>query len=94
MDLCTEDPLIGMQMSMQTSESPNMATATPIGSPRAQTPQKQRAGLLKLDSQPSAATSRPSSLRARRGRSLPGVVSSHSGHLRGIGPLTSNLQGS
>jgi hypothetical protein len=54
----------------QTSESPNMATAAPLGSPRAQTPQKQHAGLLKLDAQPSAASSRPP-LRARRGRSLP-----------------------
>ncbi len=36
-----------------------MATATPLGSPRAQTPQKQHAGLLKLNAQPSAASSRP-----------------------------------
>ena len=43
----------------QTSESPNMATATPLGPPGAQTPQKQHAGLLKLDAQPSAASSRP-----------------------------------
>jgi hypothetical protein len=34
-----------------------MATATPLGPPRAQTPQKQHAGLLKLDAQPSAASS-------------------------------------
>jgi hypothetical protein len=32
-----------------------MATATPLGPPGAQTPQKQHAGLLKLDAQPSAA---------------------------------------
>ena len=33
---------------------PNMTTATPLGPPGAQTPQKQHAGLLKLDAQPSA----------------------------------------
>jgi hypothetical protein len=33
----------------QTSESPNMATATPLGPPGAQTAQKQHAGLLELD---------------------------------------------
>ena len=35
----------------QTSVS-NMAAATPLGPPRAQTAQKQHAGLLKLDAQP------------------------------------------
>jgi|GEM_PF-4163255 len=35
-----------------------MATATPLGPLLAQTPQKQHAGLLKLDAQPSAASSR------------------------------------
>jgi hypothetical protein len=35
-----------------------MATATPVG-PEAQTPQKQHAGLLELDAQPSAASIRP-----------------------------------
>jgi len=58
-------------MSMpQTGESPNMATATPLGPPRAQAAQKQHVGLLKLDAQPSAASNRPPP-RARRGRSLP-----------------------
>jgi hypothetical protein len=47
------------QMSMpKTSESPNMATATPRPA-GAQTPQNQHAGLLKLDAQPSAASIRP-----------------------------------
>ena len=53
------DDLISAAEHAQTSESPNMATATPLGPPRAQTPQKQHAGLLKLDAQPSAASSRP-----------------------------------
>jgi hypothetical protein len=70
-----------------------MATDTPLGSPRAQTPQKQHAGLLKLDAQPSAASSRPPGERGAEGLFL-GVASSHSGHLRGIGPRISNLQGS
>ena len=34
---------------------PNMATATPLGSPRPQTAQEQHAGSLKVDAQPSAA---------------------------------------
>jgi len=43
------------QMSMPKPVCPNMATATPLGPPGAQTAQKQHAGLLKLDAQPSAA---------------------------------------
>jgi hypothetical protein len=43
----------------QTSESPNMATAAPPARPGAQTLQKQHAGLLELDAQPSAASIRP-----------------------------------
>ena len=45
-----------------------MATATPLGPPRAQreTPQKQHAGLLKLDAQPSAASIRPPESVARK----------------------------
>ena len=43
------------QMSMPKQMWPNMATATPLGLPGAQTAQKQRAGLLKPDAQPSAA---------------------------------------
>src|SRR5580704_18542375 len=34
---------------------PNMATATPLGSPGPQTAQKQHAGSLEVDAQPSAA---------------------------------------
>ena len=34
---------------------PNMATATALGPPEAETAQRQHAGLLKLDAQPSAA---------------------------------------
>ena len=39
-------------MSMPKPVGPNMATATPLGPPGAQTAQKQYAGLLKLDAQP------------------------------------------
>jgi hypothetical protein len=35
-----------------------MATSTPLGPPRAQTAQKQHAGLLELDAQPSGASIR------------------------------------
>jgi hypothetical protein len=42
-------------MSMPKPVCPNMATTIPLGPPRAQTPQKQHGGLLKLDAQPSAA---------------------------------------
>jgi hypothetical protein len=43
------------QMSMPKPVCPNMATATALGPPGAQAAQKQHAGLLKLDAQPSAA---------------------------------------
>ena len=61
-------PLLG-QMSMPKPVSRNMATAAPLGPPGAQTAQKQHAGLLELDAQPSP----PESVfpRARHGRSLP-----------------------
>jgi hypothetical protein len=45
-------------MSMPKPVGPNMATATPLGPPRAQTAQKQHAGLLELDAQPSVASIR------------------------------------
>ena len=45
---------------------PNMATATPLGPPGAQTAQKQHAGSLKLDAQPSAARIRPPEGAARK----------------------------
>ena len=43
------------QMSMPKPVCPNMATATPLGPPGAQTAQKQYAGSLEVDAQPSAA---------------------------------------
>jgi hypothetical protein len=42
------------QMSMPRTVRPNTATATPLGSPGAQTAQKQHAGSLEADAQPSA----------------------------------------
>jgi hypothetical protein len=57
------------QMSMPKPVCPNMATATALGPPGAETAQKQYAGLLELDAQPSAAES--VFPRARHGRSLP-----------------------
>jgi len=42
-------------MSMPKPVCPNMATATPLGPPGAQTAQKQYAGSLEVDAQPSAA---------------------------------------
>ena len=45
---------------------PDMATATPLGPPEAQTPQKQHIGLLELDAQPSAASIRLPEGAARR----------------------------
>jgi hypothetical protein len=43
------------QMSMPKPVCPNMATAPALGPPEAETAQRQHAGLLKLDAQPSAA---------------------------------------
>ena len=45
-------------MSMSKPVGPDMATATPLGPPRAQTAQEQHAGLLELDAQPSVASIR------------------------------------
>jgi hypothetical protein len=67
----------------QTSESPNMATATPAaaGGPDAAEATRR---VLELDAQPSAASIRPP--REGGAESLcQGMASSHSGHLRGIG---------
>ena len=44
-----------MQMSVPKPPCPNMATATPLGPPGPQTAQKQYAGSLEVDAQPSAA---------------------------------------
>jgi hypothetical protein len=46
------------QMSMPKPVCPNMATATPLGPAGVQTAQKQYAGSLELDAQPSAASIR------------------------------------
>src|SRR5262249_31146680 len=48
-----------MQMSMSNPVGPNMATARTLGPPRVQTAQKQHAGLLEPDAQPSVASIRP-----------------------------------
>ena len=67
-----------------------MATATPLGPPGAQTAQKQYAGSLEVDAQPSAA--RIHLPEGADGLCL-GAASLHSGHLRGIGPRTGDLEG-
>ena len=79
-------------MSMPKPVCPNMATATPLGPPGAQTAQKQYAGSLEADAQPSAARIHLPEGAARK-VSAPGAASSHSGHLRGTGPRTGNLEG-
>ena len=53
---------------MSEPAGPNMPTATPLGPPRAQITQKQHAGLLELDTQPSVA-----SIRLPEGRSTEGL---------------------
>ena len=53
--LVPHDHLHIKQMSMPKPVCPNMATATPLGSPGPQTAQKQHAGSLEVDAQPSAA---------------------------------------
>jgi hypothetical protein len=64
-------------MSMPKPVCPNMATATLSALWGPQTPQKQHAGLLELDAQPSAASSRPPSERGAEGLCL-GMAGSHS----------------
>ena len=54
------------QMSMPKPVCPNMATATPLGPPGPQTAQKQHAGSLEPDAQPSAARIRPPEGAARK----------------------------
>jgi hypothetical protein len=76
------------QMSMSKPVGPNMATATPLGPPRAQIAQKQHAGLLELDAQPSATSIRL----PHRGRSAVGLcpgagaASSHPDTYEASGP--------
>ena len=62
-----------------------MTTATPLGLPGPQTTQKQYAGPLEVDAQPSAARIRLPEGAGAEGLCL-GAASSHSGHLRGNGP--------
>ena len=54
------------QMSMPIPVCSNMATVSALGPPGAETAQKQHAGLLKLDAQPSAARIRPPEGAARK----------------------------
>jgi hypothetical protein len=61
----TQRPKFGM--SIPKPACPNMAAATPLGPPGAQTSHKQHAGLLELDAQPSRQN--PSS----RGRGTEGL---------------------
>ena len=77
---------------VQTS-GPNMATATPLGPPRAQTAQK-NAGLLELDAQPSVASIRLPEGAAPKVSAQCRCGELTSGHLHGIGPRTRNLEGS
>ena len=72
-------------MSVPKPVCPNMATATPLGPPGPQTAQKQHAGSLEVNAQPSAARIRLPEGRGTEGLCL-GAASLHSGHLRGIRP--------
>ena len=51
-----------MQMSTSKPVGSDMATATPLGPPRAQTAQEQHAGLLELDAQPAVPVARSEGL--------------------------------
>ena len=76
---------LSSQMSMPKPVCPNMATATALGPPGAETAQKQHAGLLKLDAQPSAARIRlPEGATRKVSASVQRACIP--GHLRGIGP--------
>lgn len=50
---------VNTQMSMPKTSVPEHGDHHSLGPPGTQTPQKQHAGLLELDAQPSAASSRP-----------------------------------
>ena len=66
---------------------PNMATATPLGPPRAQTAQEQHAGLLKLDAQPSVASIRlPEGAAPKASAPGAGAASSHPDTYAASGP--------
>ena len=88
----TGKALISADEHAQTSVS-NMATATPLGPPGPQTAQKQHAGSLEVDAQPSAArihlpegAARTVSASVRRAY-IPGTSAAS-------GPRTGNLEGS
>ena len=80
-------------MSMPKPVGPNMATATALGPPGAQTAQEQHAGLLELDAQPSATRIR---LPEGAARKVSATVrrACIPGHLRGIATEPGNLEGS
>jgi len=83
------------QMSMSKPVGTDMATVNHAPRPaEAQTAQEQHAGLPELDAQPSAASIRLPGGAAPEvpARCRCGELSS--GHLRGIGPRTGNLEGS
>ena len=82
------------QMSMSKPLGPNMATATLLGPPRAQTAQEQHAGLPGLDAQPSVASIRLPEGAAPKVPARCRCGELTSGHLRGTGPRTRNLEGS
>ncbi len=88
----TQPTLTSADEHAQTSESPNMATATPSarrGPGAAEAARRvARAGRAAV-----VASSRPPREHGAEGLCL-GMASSHSGHLRGIGPRISNLEGS
>ena len=86
------EPYSHRQMSIPKQVWPNMATATPLGLPGAQTAQEQHAGLLELDAQPSAAriglpegAARKISASVRRAH----IPDTHAAS----GPRTGNLEG-
>ena len=64
-----------------------------LGPPRAQTAQKQHAGLLELDAQPSVASIRLPEGAAPKVSAPCRCGELTSGHLRGIGPEPRNLEG-
>jgi hypothetical protein len=89
--LVPHDHLHINQMSMSKPVCPNIATATNLGPPGPRTAQKQHAASLEVDAQPSAARIH---LPAGAARTVcPGAASLLSGHLRGIGPRTGDLEG-
>jgi hypothetical protein len=79
-------------MSMFKPVGPNMATATPLGPSGGLDSAEAARGLLELDALPSAASIRLPEGAAPKVSAQCGELIS--GHLRGIGPRTRNLEGS